>query len=311
MEHTKLFVIAGAIAVAFVGVIYFDSKNPAQADWKTYTNEIFGFTFKYPSEFINTYTTAYERSAYIKLSKVEAIPELGMNRSDYINIEFLERISNKSIEESIPGLIPAPASLLVLDKGYKKIGSHNVKMIIYQENNKYGDDLVLFKVYAFENAGRIYVISELDNDRVVENIIKEFNFIEPAASRPLMELLIFGDTSDWKIYRDVENGFELRYPSYLNPIDAGALIVFRHDLGGAFTVAINAGAPGACQHFEGDVSEERVSISGTEAWKVECGTMVEYTFLPPHSNFFIGSSSQLFDREIFDKVLTTFKFIEP
>src|SRR3989338_209538 len=276
MSHKKLFIIAGAIAAAFVGVIYFDSKNPAQADWKTYTNEIFGFTFKYPSEFINTYTTAYERSAYIKLSKVEAIPELGMNRSDY-----------------------------------KNIGSHNVKMIIYQENNKYGDDLVLFKVYAFENAGRIYVISELDNDRVVENIIKEFNFIEPAASRPLMELLIFGDTSDWKIYRDVENGFELRYPSYLNPIDAGALIVFRNDVGGAFTVQINVGAPGACQHFEGDVSEERVSISGTEAWKVECGTMVEYTFLPPHSNFFIGSSSQLFDREIFDKVLTTFKFIEP
>ena len=119
------------------------------------------------------------------------------------------------------------------------------------------------------------------------------------------------ETSDWKTYRNEEYGFELRYPSNLNPLDNGGLILFRDSTAGAFVVSINTGNFAACTHFEGEVQTETVTISGTEVLKSECGTMVEYIFFPPHSNFFIYSSSRFLDRKIFNKVLSTFKFIEP
>ena len=119
------------------------------------------------------------------------------------------------------------------------------------------------------------------------------------------------ETSDWKTYRDVDLGFELDYPGSLTPMNLGALIVFSNGEQGAFRLEVNTGSLRVCAHFEGDVSEEKVSISGTEATKIECGDDVEYSFWKQSNSFFIGSNRKYLDREVFDQILSTFKFIDP
>ena len=205
MSHKKLFIIAGAIAAAIVGIIYFDNTRRAQApaeennnaptdetsDWKAYRNEDSGYEIQYPAGWT---VSAWGKIAYF------CGPLIQVCGPEPHDVKANVSVSVKGETGTLESYVQSPASgLEIVDEvelgGQKAYITGSVsdnfgKFIEKQVHVKHGDSI--YEVTAYSEG---YSKSEFDR------ILSTFKFIDSTG------------TSDWIIYRNEEYGFEFKYPN--------------------------------------------------------------------------------------------------
>ena len=169
MSHTKLFIIAGGIAVVIVGAIYFDSlRKPSGCSrgdtlgslcgdfqpWKTYRNEEYGFEVKYPE---------MEVSVPINVGTNPHGPRIVFAANDFSVV----------IDENYHGSLTDFRYMSISPQGATTSGFE-----IYSLANS----SVPFIAFATASQGKIYIIEfqgRTKLDARTEQILSTFKFIVP------------------------------------------------------------------------------------------------------------------------------------
>jgi hypothetical protein len=187
------------------------------AGWKIYKSDKLGFSFKYPADIDNL----KDSGTSISLSKKGIQEATDDQEFSYpaIDVGIADRRNDESMEEAVEASVPmllyftdAP-----LEKNsQKESASGNQKVLVFSifDGGEGDAKKEILRIYAFEKLGRVYTVtSSVEKSAVVEKMTKSFEFIEPAASTSLIELL-------WEKYRYESYGFEFKLPEGWQQIES-------------------------------------------------------------------------------------------
>jgi hypothetical protein len=213
-HHVLGFVLLGVPFIAVVAWLYFmmqigssvdispvqhQAKKDQTVNWKVYSNNEYGFEFKYPDGW------AVEVSGS-DLHLDSAIAISGKLEYEKYVKEQHDKGSNDccppywDFKFSVKKSYPDKEDMVVNDE--KGFTANNLKFIQYDEiGTLYGGSH-----YATEYQNKIYdfeIINGSENDLI--QILSTFKFIESIPA-------------DWKVYTNIKYGFEFKYPSDWIPL---------------------------------------------------------------------------------------------
>ena len=176
-------------------------QEPADpyADWQTYTNEEYGFEFKYPQ------TYSFQED-WVQSTATETEGEL-----PYASVAFSS--SNDQGQPFLVNFTPIFLSDITLAEYVDSSRERGPGDVVASDQvfNKYPNTAEL-NAFISEWYGGVYVFIEsgnnlidfttsVSNKNLLDQILATFKFIDQA------------DTSTWQTYRNEEFGFEFRYPA--------------------------------------------------------------------------------------------------
>ena len=305
MSHKKLFIIAGAIAAAIVGIIYFDNTRRAQApaeennnaptdetsDWKAYRNEDSGYEIQYPAGWT---VSAWGKIAYF------CGPLIQVCGPEPHDVKANVSVSVKGETGTLESYVQSPASgLEIVDEvelgGQKAYITGSVsdnfgKFIEKQVHVKHGDSI--YEVTAYSEG---YSKSEFDR------ILSTFKFIDSTG------------TSDWIIYRNEEYGFSIEIPRDWS-VEEDNILWFSSPETEATAVEHELGYD---MYFE-NTKDDEVRVLYTETVVLEGrrwtrvlseghGVDIAYELKAGEKFYRFGTVDK---EELLKQILSTFKFIE-
>jgi len=207
MSHTKLFIIAGAIAVVIVGVFYFDSLNnrsgcSGRKDigskcgdsqlWETYRNEEFEFEVKYPND--------------VLVSESDNLVFFGLDDNTPLNLSVNFAVSQEPTLASLERRKIDPRGNMQEKENIEFHGQPAVKVVERFEGPETMSAYIEAIGFLYGQAEYVIHITgthepSASQRKRIDEILSTFKFIDST------------DTSDWKTYRNEEYGYEFKYPS--------------------------------------------------------------------------------------------------
>ncbi|MDP2874086.1 MAG: hypothetical protein Q8N84_02230 [bacterium] len=276
-------------------------------DWKVYTNEKYGFTFKYPSDF-SIETQSPERVSFSKPTAVaEDYPDFSVSL-EKTALTLANWIENKDLcPKSFDSCTPQKAGPIVGSLQFESINRHYASTdTIFKKGE------VLFDFSVSARAANEPIGTEVHE--IYDQILSTFKFLDQV-----------GDgTAEWKTYTGEH--FTFQYPTgwVLTPLSKPAAGVRTRSPNQTFEVYINpAGFGGEGQRL---VSEAEITVDGVATKKSTyemdpesgCQTCDGRSFVlvvkKGSDEYFIQYSFSKKDaataEPIFDHILSTFQFLK-
>jgi hypothetical protein len=266
-------------------------------DWQTYRNEEYGFEFQYPEELFIAEKNELDDKITILLRDKDYLER----RYSPITTILVKNNKNKSTLNQVITTIKDKYISVDpdIEKEYK-IGNVKAYQIVYLDPSGYYD--------VFIKDDNIY---EINSDGGVEKIISTFKFIDSDEV-----------TADWQTYRNEEYGFEVKYPSdyYLSDIySTNEKIIFDTE------------GPGSGLQIDimNILLSSRINVLTSEQWNssgvtefnginwdlfyregTEMVPGMSHKSIRQYNNNIIEISLNRRTEELFNQILTTFKFID-
>lgn len=267
--------------------------------WQTYRNEAYGFEFKYPKEnfsFLNE-----TKNLYIQENGTYNYPfHVQINQSEYNNLEdFLNQFNDAKWKTNNKDKIE---KINLFNTTAIKITSYDIPQapnFISYHFLKNGNHIVL---------NLMYLNNEFSDNEIGEKILSTFKFID--------------STAGWQTYRNEEYGFEFKYPKNYS----------LSDLSTNKSVSFDTEGPGTGLNIE--IKKESSSDKINELKQTEQSLGVKifneknwtmfyhegkgmitglwYTAIAQldNENIIIVILNRSGTEELFNQILSTFKFIE-
>lgn len=179
------------------------------ANWKTYTNTKYNFSFKYPSSFSTEILAAGGQNEADSNSRNFFVYQTGANR------KYEERYLNFEVTQIEPNYQGTITQSTLNGISAKKITLLNIQFDIYSIKLSSGEFI------------EIYVSNNVNKKDVVDQILSTFKFIEPSAS-PTPQISYvrpeISDTSSWKVYTLKNIQFKAPQEARVSITDGDAVI---------------------------------------------------------------------------------------
>ena len=174
--------------------VVFEEYKDAFSDWKVYRNEKYGFEMKYPNNYIIE-KNSEERINFWTEDRYKLNSEIMLSKgASGLSHDFQISIAN---EKWSKGIIDENLKNNEVQK--EEIYSNNIKIIGFLKKSDEGD-LYLNCIQKNNIYIIIYKNDNSTSEKEFDQILSTFKFTEE------------DETADWKVYRNEEFGFEMRYP---------------------------------------------------------------------------------------------------
>ncbi len=166
-----------------------------QADWQIYRNEKYGFEFSYPQDL--------ELTEHL-IEDVDMTPEDPTDKTfDYLEVNLHDKrdrqIFNFNLSMNHPGM--GFESWNVVSESKVSIGGIEADKVIFEQEGGHEAGLRLADYTFRKDADRGFGVTASGDYEKADEILSTFRFFEPI------------DISNWKVYRNEEYGFEVKYPN--------------------------------------------------------------------------------------------------
>lgn len=194
--------LVGVIIIAILGLFYFtESKNPPQANWKTYSNTDFGITLSYPADLYTpnltkTFPSPINPKVFtddlktVPIISLESIKPEGPDDSEPVSIE---KFTNTTIETWLKANSEAEKTEI---GSYFPVSNQNIKkaafagspaLLLTQKTNPQ----VSQELYLVQVGNDVFYISYLSDFPVTDNqAYKDYNTNFDKETKPDVEKIL-------------------------------------------------------------------------------------------------------------------------
>lgn len=339
-KHTRLILLI--VAVFLVGILaigyfwYQNKQTPVPvksqnltvasstnefADWKTYTNEEYGFEFKYPNDWI----LEADRDG-VSLDSPENFRN--PNRRIEILIAYDKNLNNLNAKQYYDGVNGIKAFDNPTEDREVIVGNQKAYEL-YPTTGEFPGELVIIPKEQIFIRFDTVLIKE-NTDVVLSQILSTFKFISTSTKAI--------NTTNWKTYRNDKYKFEVKYPTNTNYLENWGVeggfqlmilnkdnsVLFEvHVIDGAFindVIKTNSNLPDYTNRAYGVSPSEQTLLSNNTAYlyKFPFGDNPDFVGSPATNivtNFkgniySVDFSGDLNVDDLEEKILSTFKFLQ-
>lgn len=161
------------------------------ANWKTYSNSTYGFSVKYPSDFIYEEQTS---DIFLLLTSFKN-PSVIQSNGFYVEVRSLEKLDN-AVNYERSRVVGHSADRIDKETKVTKEGFEAVKLAYSTLDDKN------FTTFVVNDEKYTYTINAPAN--LFDQIISTFKFTDPAKT---------DETANWQTHTDTKLKFSIKYPS--------------------------------------------------------------------------------------------------